>query len=360
MREVKVFIASSAELNEDKQIFDLYFSGKNKIYRSRNIDFNQKTWQDFSSSIHGERLQDRYNEYIEQCDIVIFLFHTRLGRYTKEELEVAYRAFLKNRKKPRIFVYFKEEDIQDPALLDFKSYCESNFGHFCDIYKTPDDLLLKFDKQLQILENEGFIKSDPVDVKRSARFVLLFICTPVIVTALAFLAFFFFTPFNSTVAVEQGDASLLPFKGADVTLQYSDYTHTLKLSSLPQEVIFKEIHSRYKGKDCRITVISNGYCTIDTIVPLEKKLSFKIYRDDTYSMVYGVVKDENNRPVAGAVASIGNLKAVTDETGNFRIDIPFENQQLEQRVTVYKDGYQLWDFTAPVSNKVPWSIILKK
>jgi hypothetical protein len=26
----------------------------------------------------------------------------------------------------------------------------------------------------------------------------------------------------------------------------------------------------------------------------------------------------------------------------------------------YKDGYQLWDFTGPVSDKVPWKIILRK
>ena len=31
MKKIKIFIASSAELNEDKQMFDLYFSDKNKL-----------------------------------------------------------------------------------------------------------------------------------------------------------------------------------------------------------------------------------------------------------------------------------------------------------------------------------------
>ena len=31
MKKIKIFIASSAELNEDKQMFDLYFSDKNSI-----------------------------------------------------------------------------------------------------------------------------------------------------------------------------------------------------------------------------------------------------------------------------------------------------------------------------------------
>lgn len=43
MKKIKIFIASSAELNEDKQMFDLYFSDKNKLYRDRNIDFDQRT-----------------------------------------------------------------------------------------------------------------------------------------------------------------------------------------------------------------------------------------------------------------------------------------------------------------------------
>lgn len=32
---VKVFIASSAELDQDKTMFDVYFSDKNKLYRKR-------------------------------------------------------------------------------------------------------------------------------------------------------------------------------------------------------------------------------------------------------------------------------------------------------------------------------------
>ena len=123
MKKIKIFIASSAELNEDKQMFDLYFSDKNKLYRDRNIDFDQRTWMDFSSSLNEGRLQDRYNDYIRECDIVIFLFHTRMGRYTKEELEVAHEIYLKTKAaKPKIFVYFKEEGIVDESLKDFKSY----------------------------------------------------------------------------------------------------------------------------------------------------------------------------------------------------------------------------------------------
>lgn len=89
MKKVKVFIASSAELDEDKSQLDLFFSEKNKIYEKRDILFVQKTWKDFESSLHKHFLQDRYDAYIRESDIVLFLFHTRLGQYTLRELEVA-------------------------------------------------------------------------------------------------------------------------------------------------------------------------------------------------------------------------------------------------------------------------------
>lgn len=71
MRNIKVFIASSAELDEDKLQMDLYFSQKNKGYRQRDINFEQRTWRDFPSYLSEEHLQSRYDDYIRQCDIVI-------------------------------------------------------------------------------------------------------------------------------------------------------------------------------------------------------------------------------------------------------------------------------------------------
>ena len=147
MKTIKVFLASSAELDEDKTRFDLYFSDKNKLYRKRNIDFDQRTWKDFSSSLtRTGRLQDRYNEFLKECDIAVFLFHSRMGQYTLEELREAQAAFEKSGRKPRIFIYFKESAGQSPEMNDFKTVCESQFGHFCDVYENYDDLLGKFDR----------------------------------------------------------------------------------------------------------------------------------------------------------------------------------------------------------------------
>lgn len=361
MKKVKIFIASSAELKEDKQIFDLYFSEKNKLLRDRNIDLDQRTWMDFDSSLNKTRLQDRYNEYIRNCDIVIFLFHTRLGRYTKEELEIAHNAFLASKgKKPRVFVYFKEDGIQDKELKDFKYYCESRLGHFCDIYTDYQDLQIKFDKQLQLLMNEGFIKEDPVDVKRTARFFLLAVCLPVIVAALAFLCLYFLTPATSTFRFTEPQKSPLAFKGAELSLSYSDKQEAAAIQNLSEEVIFKEIHRRHMGKDARVAVQADGYQPIDTVMTLSKDMLIILKRDNSRGLLFGMVKDEDNNPLSGVTVSVADITGTTDAMGNFRIEIPLEKQNEEQRVCAFKGGYKLWDFTGPVSDKVPWKIILRK
>lgn len=361
MKKVNIFIASSAELHEDKQMFDLYFSEKNKLLRPQDIDLDQRTWMDFSSSLNTERLQDRYNEYIRKCDIVVFLFHTRLGKYTKEELEVAYNAFLKNKGKgPRIFIYFKEEGIEDEALKDFKKYCEANLGHFCDTYTDHQDLRIKFDKQLQILMNEGYIKGNPVDMKRTARFFLLAVCLPIILALLTFLCIWFLTPATSTLTLSDQTPCQLAFKGAELTLEYSDTRESATFQTMDKEKIFKDIHRKHMGKEARITVTSTGFTPVDTLLKLQKKIDIPMKRDDSKGLVFGMVKDEDNLPLKGVTVSAAGISTETDGMGQFRIEIPLDKQREEQRVTAYKEGYKLWDFSGPTSDKVPWKIILRR
>lgn len=361
MKVVKVFIGSSAELNEDKIRFDLYFSEKNKLYRKHYIDFDQRTWKDFVSTLTPTgRLQDRYNEYIAQCDIAIFLFHTKMGQYTLEELRKAQECFRHSGKKPRIFIYFKETGNQDAEMGRFKSTCEKELGHFCDVYSSYDDLLIKFDKQLHLLENEKFIQSDPIDLPRIVRFTLLYILLPLIVVIMGYLIFYYFTPNTVTIRVQEISSTPLTFEGAKISLQYADKNEMQHLNALNDELIYKEIHSRYMDKPAKILFSSPGYQSLDTTLILSGNIVLPIHRDNTFGHVFGMVKDENNVPVEEACVAIGELRTMTNENGYFSIDIPSHLQAVQQRVVVTKKGYELWDFTGPVSDKVEWKIILKR
>jgi hypothetical protein len=73
-----------------------------------------------------------------------------------------------------------------------------------------------------------------------------------------------------------------------------------------------------------------------------------------------MVKDEDNLPLKGVTVSAAGISTETDGMGQFRIEIPLDKQREEQRVTAYKEGYKLWDFSGPTSDKVPWKIILRR
>ena len=366
MKQVRIFLASSAELDEDKREFDNYFSEKNKIYRDRYIDFDQRTWKDFISSVSAQRLQDRYNEYIRKCDIAIFLFHTKIGQYTKEEFQIAYDTFLKSKKgKPRIYIFLKEENnITDPELLHFKQSNEKELGHFCDTYTDYNDLLKKFDKQLQLLENEKFIKPDPIDTRKIIKYAVFYFLLPLLVLGAVLTAVNYYSAINMTVRITEDKAFQipgLPFTEGEIQISYADISpQTFAVNNTYKEVNIKEIHSKYKGKPARITFTANGYQRIDTTVNISKITELYIRRNNNLGIIFGSVIDEKGSPVEDVTITVQDMQTKSDETGNFKLTIPFAKQQEEQRLSAFKKGYQRWDFTAPVSADVPWNIVLKK
>ena len=363
MQDIKLFIASSAEMDEDKQQFDIFFNEKNKLYKKKYISFDHKTWKDFPSSIAKDTLQSRYDEYIKTCDIVIFLFHTKLGQYTMQELRVAYEQFIgSNGKKPLIYIYVKDSEGDILFLNKLKSVSEYDYGHFCDTYVDYKELLMKFDKQLQLLENEKFLKPNPIDVPKLLRNTL-FVCLPLLILILGFYAYTFFTPQIFTLKLTENTHSKLPFYGAEVSLQYADKTETMQLNDWDDELIFKEIHTRYFGDDIKIKVLARGYNTIDTVVKLDKYMELLVHRDQSSGVIFGDVKNENGVPIANAtvrINSVNSINVLTNQQGYFKLSIPIDQQRVEQRVIVYKKGYKQWEFTAPASEVTPWKIILQK
>lgn len=365
MKRIQVFIASSAEVDEDKAQLDHFFAERNKIYAERDILFVQKTWKDFESSLHQHFLQDRYDEYIRRCDIVLFLFHTRLGKYTLQELKVAHEAFKRSKKgRPRIFIFYKETENQPPELANFKAFTEQSYGHFCDTYADYPELLQKMEKQLQLLENNGYIVPDHFEPKKAVKYALFYFLLPVLMLALGFAAFHYYSDVDMSIRIDEDTAfsiPSLPFEEGTLEVQYGDgEAQTFPLDSRHREVVIKGIHSKYKGEAAHIRFSAQGYETIDTLLPIASTLSLPIRRNDDLRYIFGSVTDESGQPLPNVTLTVQDIDAQSDANGNFRIEIPLEKQAAEQLLTAFKSGYQRWTFTAPVMPNVAWNIVLKK
>ena len=153
MKTIKIFLASSSELKDDRKDFEIFINRKNNEYVEEGIFLKLVLWEDFLDAMSQTRLQDEYNKAIASCDVFVSLFHTKVGKYTEEEFEKAFQTFKAN-SKPLIFTYFKDQAIKMSeitpnimSLLKFKEKLKE-LGHFQTNYADINDLKFQFSNQL--------------------------------------------------------------------------------------------------------------------------------------------------------------------------------------------------------------------
>lgn len=355
---IRIFLASSAELEEDIIGFSKCINNINSLWTGKYVCIELKTWRDFISAHLDSRTQDSYNSYIRSCDIVVILFHTKIGRYTNEEYNTALNAYKQQRKNPLVYTYFKEP-IETKDVIDFKNNLESQ-EIFYETYRNYDELGNKFLTQLELLSQKGIIAPNAIDISRVLKHALYFVFIPLAILLLAFYIVYYSTPQTLTVRVTETQQHSLPFNGADITFLYADKSEVLHLNSPNDEVIFKEIHAKHIGRKAKIVFHSIGYQQIDTVFKLSKELLLPIRRDNTYGIIFGTVRTVQGVPVAEATVTTEEFVTETNANGQFEIRIPIERQKESQRLTVTKEGYELWDNRGTPSDKYSWEILLKR
>ena len=166
MQTKKIFLASSCELKEDRQAFEIFINRKNNHWVTKGVFLKLIVWEDFLDTLSKTRLQDEYNQAIKTCDLFVMLFSTKVGKYTEEEFETAVGQF-QTTNKPFIFTYFKETHISTGSVnqQDLKSLWAfqeklKKLGHFQTHYANSDGLNLHFYQQLDKLVANGFIEFD--------------------------------------------------------------------------------------------------------------------------------------------------------------------------------------------------------
>ena len=168
MKEVKIFLASSEELKADRDAFEIGINRRNNEWVGRGVHLKLVVWEDFLDAMSKTRLQDEYNQAIRGCDIFVMLFFTKVGIYTAEEFETAFKQFQATN-KPFIFTYFKSALVDIDALdleknvASLRAFKEklAALGHFHTTYKNVEGLLLHFRQQLDKLAADGFIEFRP-------------------------------------------------------------------------------------------------------------------------------------------------------------------------------------------------------
>ena len=95
MKTIKIFIASSEELEDDRNAFGNLVRKLNKTYEKRGIHLELFEWEDYDAAYNNRRKQDEYNDEVRASDMFLAVFHTKAGKFTIEEFDVATEEFRK-------------------------------------------------------------------------------------------------------------------------------------------------------------------------------------------------------------------------------------------------------------------------
>lgn len=162
MNTIRIFIASSSELEHDRKEFREFLSIENDRLHTKGVYLELIQWENFLDTISQTSLQDEYNKELIKSQVVICLFFTKAGKYTQEEFDTALKQF-RETGSPLIYTYFKsgapEPAAADQLALDLITFKKrlADIGHFYTAYDNIDDLKYQFRKQLDRLEDKGII-----------------------------------------------------------------------------------------------------------------------------------------------------------------------------------------------------------
>lgn len=168
MKKIKVFLASSEELRSERLEFANMIGELNDLWDGR-IQIKLVKWECLDASMSVEHKQTEYNREVKDSDLVVVLYYSKFGEYTKSELDTAYEG-LKSEQRPRkLYVYFKEptDSRISHELKAFKESFAEKYGHFYCKFENPDTLKLHFLMQFELLDNKGVFDQKSLEVKDS-------------------------------------------------------------------------------------------------------------------------------------------------------------------------------------------------
>jgi hypothetical protein len=146
--EIKVFLASSSELELERAYVGDFFNDINSLIMDTNVRVRLLKWEVFDPSFTGERKQTEYDHQVKKADIFIALFRSKAGKYTMEETEVAKNSHTQNQRPEELYCFI--QDWQEKREFNMDEL-ESELGadYTLDSFADTVDLKFKVIKTLQ-------------------------------------------------------------------------------------------------------------------------------------------------------------------------------------------------------------------
>lgn len=172
MKQIKLnfFVAGSKDLEKERNTFRVVASELQTYYekfRKVSCLLNIVTFENFSSVAGKERKQAEYNCHIQHvADVVFFVFDAQIGGITREEFDIAKRAYLL-KKRPQIGVFTKITSTSNTEIDLLKDEV-NEIGQYWIDYKDDKDLRVKIKDEISKLIDNEITKNQDRLLKRIA------------------------------------------------------------------------------------------------------------------------------------------------------------------------------------------------
>jgi TIR domain-containing protein len=141
IKGIKIFLASSGELEKERKDIDTFINKQNKKLYKRGIFLHLIMWEDKSKVFYNGRYQDYLNTEIPECDVFLSLFSTKVGKFTKEEFKLAYKGFNNNEKPYSFSAFFEKLETDDtPQIINLKNYIKNQHQYYSE-YDNISELI---------------------------------------------------------------------------------------------------------------------------------------------------------------------------------------------------------------------------
>lgn len=162
----RIFLASSKELDADRRAFELDIARRDQRWSAEGYRLHTSLFENGDDAMSATRKQDDYNAEIAAADLFVLLVHTKVGRYAREEFEIAWSSFQRTG-RPRIYTYFKAlpepgEPAPGPGFDTVRDLLArlAQLQHWPNRYDGVSELLHHFGGQLDRLRAKGLLARD--------------------------------------------------------------------------------------------------------------------------------------------------------------------------------------------------------
>ena len=143
-RKIRVFIAGSTTLKEERNVFKIIASDLNNEYEHMGIVFKIKSYESVGNQ------QEDYNDFIrDKADLIIFVLNGTIGKTTEEEFRIATDNMHKTG-YPKILAFYRtqigEDTTEKSYLRGILMGCTSQY---LSEYETREDLIEKGKQELR-------------------------------------------------------------------------------------------------------------------------------------------------------------------------------------------------------------------